>query len=188
MAKIEVEAKYPLTERVDVWEQRLLALGAEAGETVDQRDEYFEHPCRNFVTTGEAFRLRIVGDENALTYKGPLLDRETKSRVESEIPFETGPEASEQMRQMLASLGFRAAGAVVKRRTTLTLERLGRSFTLSLDAVTMLGAFLEIETIAEESDWTAARDDLLKFAAELGLGQSERRSYLELLLPRRPDV
>ncbi len=35
---------------------------------------------------------------------------------------------------------------------------------------------------ADESRWTAARDALIARAARLGLGESERRSYLVMLL------
>ncbi|MBL8850457.1 MAG: class IV adenylate cyclase [Planctomycetaceae bacterium] len=186
MPSIEVEAKYPLSESLDAWRERLLALGAVAGETIEQCDEYFAHPCRNFAATGEAFRMRTVGDENALTYKGPLLDKQTKSRSESEISFASGADSAAQMRDMLLALGFSPAGRVSKRRTLLTLGRAGRTFTLSLDEVAGLGVFLEIEIVTEQADWTAARDALLAVAADLGLGSSERRSYLELLLARGP--
>ena len=182
MPSIEVEAKYPLSEPLEVWRRRLVESGAVAGETIQQTDEYFAHPCRDFVSTGEAFRLRTVGDSNCLTYKGPLLDTQTKSRRESEIEFASGHNSAAQMRDLLLALGFTSAGHVAKQRSILNVERNGRTMTLSLDEVAGLGAFLELEIVADESEWTPARDTLLGFAAEIGLGPSERRSYLELLL------
>jgi adenylate cyclase class 2 len=181
MADVEVEAKYPLTgERVE-WHDRLLKLGATAGEPIRQSDEYFQHPARDFVATGEAFRIRTVGEWNALTYKGPLLDPQTKSRRELELEFASGSDEARRMRDLLLTLGFTPAGSVNKTRLPLELNWRGRTLTLALDEVNRLGLFLEIEIVTAESEWTAGRDVLLAFAAELGLSNSERRSYLELL-------
>jgi adenylate cyclase, class 2 len=181
MPDIEVEAKYPLTGSLSEWRDRLLSLGAQPDESIRQTDEYFAHPARDFVATGEAFRIRTVGDWNALTYKGPLLDPLTKSRRELEIEFASGATKAARMRDLLMTLGFRPAGCVQKTRTQLELNWRGRTLTLALDEVDRLGLFLEIEIVAPEHDWQPARDVLLAFAAELGLSLSERRSYLELL-------
>jgi len=181
MPDVEVEAKYPLTGLPAEWRDRLLGLGARPADSARQSDEYFAHPARDFVATGEAFRIRTVGDWNALTYKGPLLDPLTKSRHELEIAFAAGAAEASRMRELLVALGFRPAGRVSKTRTHLEVARQGRTLTLALDEVDGLGLFLEIEIVAPESDWQPARDVLLAFAAELGLSGAERRSYLELL-------
>lgn len=182
MPDVEVESKYPLAESLDVWRERLTRLGARPGESVLQQDEYFAHPARDFVATGEAFRIRTVGERNAVTYKGPLLDSHTKSRRELEVDFATGDRAARELREIVLALGFRPAGCVRKHRTPLQLDWRDRTLTLALDAVEGLGNFLEIEVVTPDSEWNAARDDLLAFAGELGLSASERRSYLELLL------
>lgn len=187
MSEIEVEAKYPLSEPLEVWHDRLHRLGARGAAPVDQCDEYFSHPSRDFVASGEAFRLRTVGEHNALTYKGPLLDPATKSRHEIEIGLAGGSATAQRSREMLVALGFRSAGCVRKRRTVLELTWRGRRLTVALDRVAGLGDFLEIEIVTPESDWISSRDLLLSFAAELGLERCERRSYLELLC-RSPGV
>jgi len=181
MPKIEVEAKYPLTGTLSDWRERLLTFGARPGDTIRQFDEYFAHPARDFVASGEAFRIRSVGRWNALTYKGPLLDAQTKSRREIEIEFASGTDEAERMRGMLLALGFRPAGCVNKSRVSSELSWQGQSVSLALDEVDRLGMFLEIEIIAPEENWTVARQVLLALAADLGLTSSERRSYLELL-------
>lgn len=186
MSDIEVEAKYPLTGSLSEWRDRLLSLGAQPAESIRQTDKYFAHPARNFVATGEAFRIRTAGDWNALTYKGPLLDPLTKSRRELEVAFASGTAEAARMRDLLVALGFQPAGRVEKTRTPLELERRGQSLTLALDEVHRLGLFLELEIVAPESDWQPARDILLELAADLGLNNSERRSYLELLLANAP--
>jgi len=185
MSEIEVEAKYPLADSVEQWRQRLVDLGAAVRPSMRQSDEYFAHPARDFVATREAFRIRTVGEHNALTYKGPPLDSCTKSRRELEIEFACGDNQAQQMRAMLIALGFQPAGRVCKHRIPLEIDWHGRPFSVALDDVDGLGMFLEIETLATEAEWTAARDLLLEFAAEFGLMRSERRSYLELLLAAR---
>lgn len=181
MPDIEVEAKFRLNGSLETWRNRLLALGAQSRVTVRQSDLYLAHPARDFKSTGEAFRIRTVGDWNALTYKGPLLDAVTKSRRELEIEFASGTDEAVRMRELLSALGFQPAGSVVKKRHPLELAWRGRSITLALDDVDGLGLYFEIEIVAPEAEWQSARDSLLAFAAELGLEASERRSYLELL-------
>jgi adenylate cyclase class 2 len=51
-----------------------------------------------------------------------------------------------------------------------------------LDEVERVGRFAELEILAPEEHLDSARTVLLSTAAALGLTQSERRSYLEMLL------
>lgn len=183
MPAYEVEAKYPLRDTAPI-RHRLEQLGATAGSPLDQCDTYFAHPVRDFAQTDEAFRLRRVGEHNALTYKGPLLDRQTKTRQEIEAPIAAGAGPAKQMAELLCALGFRAVRSVEKTRQPFHLSWQGLEFEVALDTVAGLGEFLEIETMAEAAEWEAARDALLALAGELGLRDSERRSYLQLLLER----
>ena len=177
---IEVEAKFRIADAEEL-AARLLQMGATRVGTVSQSDEYFAHPCRSFRETGEAFRVRSVGSENCLTYKGPLLDRSTKSRNEIEVAVAAGNDGLQRMRELLLALGFRSVRRVEKTRTTFELAGGGEHFEVALDEVTGLGSFAEIETQSDQPQWQQARDQLLKLAAILQLGSSERRSYLELL-------
>ncbi len=181
MAAYEVEAKFPLRD-VEAVRSRLQALGAVAGTPLEQCDTYFAHPVRDFASTDEAFRLRRVGEANALTYKGPLLDRQTKTRREIEVPIEPGRHAADQITELLHSLGFRTVRTVEKTRVPHALTWQGREFEAALDSVRGLGEFLELELLADETHWQEARDALLELAGTLGLAGSERRSYLRLLL------
>ena len=183
MPSHEVESKYPLTDPAAI-RRRIESLGAIAHPALSQSDTYFAHPARDFALTDEAFRLRHVGDENALTYKGPLLDRQTKTREEIEVLIAPGGGAAEQMTAMLRALGFRSVRTVDKTRRPFHLSWEGRNFELALDTVGGLGDFLEIETLADAESWPSARDSLLSLASALGLEHAERRSYLQLLLQR----
>jgi len=180
---IEVELKYRLPPGVDV--VTLLApLGAHVVGEMAQRDLYFQHPVRDFRQTDEAFRIRCADESNVLTYKGPLLDKVSKTRHETEIAFASGAAARDQMRQMLESLGFTPQPPVVKRRTEYAFSRGGQTVHVCHDRVEGLGEFLELETLAPPDRWEPARDVLLVLATELGLTLSERKSYLQLLSER----
>jgi adenylate cyclase class 2 len=182
----EVEMKFPLPDEatVDALRQRIAALGAHSSQPLDQRDIYFAHPSRDFAQTDEVFRLRCVGEENFLTYKGPVLDAVAKTRREIEVSAASGLTAREQLREMLTSLGFREVRDVVKRREPFHLLWQDRDLEVVIDNVRELGWFAELEIIAEDSDRDVARECLFALSQQLNLGKSERRSYLRLLLEK----
>lgn len=180
---LEIELKFPVA-RHDVVEKRLAEWAATPADPVVQIDRYFAHPARDFAQSDEAFRMRSVGHDNFVTYKGPVLDRQVKTRREIEVPIAPGAEAAAQFREILEALGFREVRAVEKRRTAWRFTNAGRDFELTLDDVAGLGLYVEIETLAESSQKEDAQDALLNIARELNLGKPERRSYLALLLER----
>jgi adenylate cyclase class 2 len=178
---LEIEVKYPVSDHVPV-RQQLLAWGATADAPREDVDQYFNAPDRDFARTDEALRLRGIAGENFVTYKGPKTDAQTKTRTEIEIPFAPGPQQAAQMARLLQHLGYRAVAVVRKRRTVYHLHRGGFALEVCLDEVEQVGRFVELEIVAEEAAFSAARAVLLEMAATLSLTGSERRSYLELLL------
>ena len=56
----------------------------------------------------------------------------------------------------------------------------------ALDEVDGVGSFVELELQADDAGLDAAKQKISKLAAELHLGPSERRSYLEMLLTQHP--
>src|SRR4051794_3395801 len=66
---LEIEQKYARAD-FPALERRLAELGVRPGEEVVEADQYFNGPDRDFARTGEAFRLRRVGKDNFLTYRG----------------------------------------------------------------------------------------------------------------------
>lgn len=176
----EVELKFPLSDPdgvVDAVEK----LGAVRHDAVEQVDEYFNHPCRDFAETNEAFRIRTLPSGRKLTYKGPVVDTIAKTRREIEIPF-GDPDDQGESRDLLLELGFRSVGIVRKTRVSYSLQWESRELEITLDTVPELGRFLEIETVADETERDAARDVILRFAGQLGLTGHEPRSYLNLLI------
>lgn len=184
----EVEVKYRGVDH-DALARALAALNAEPLGTVDEEDRYFNHPARDFAATHEAFRIRRVGEDNRVTYKGPREAGPTKTREEIEIPFQPGDEGREQLARLLDRLSFRSVAVVRKRRTSYRLAFHDRETTVTLDRAEGLGDFAEVETLAESrDDLSRAQAAVLELAAKLGLSEVEPRSYLRMLLEKQPQT
>jgi adenylate cyclase class 2 len=191
----EVEIKVPAAlERV---RDRLRERDADPAEIRRQRDVYYDAPHREFAETDEALRIRRetviedpatdgggsaggapAGEESIrLTYKGPLLDEESKTRSE----HETGVNDGEAISGILDGLGFDPAATVEKRREYWRFE----GFSVTLDSVERIGEFVEIErAVDDENDIDPTREAAVETLARLGLDADDqvRTSYLGLLL------
>lgn len=164
------------------------AVGATRVETVEQEDTYYDAPDRDFAQTDEALRVReersartrseggeAETTDTRLTYKGPLVDSDSKTREEAETAV-VDPAA---LRSILDGLGYEPAATVRKERERYTLD----GITVTLDAVDGLGEFVEAE-LDTEGDIDTARDRVFTVLDDLGLDTDEqiRTSYLGLLL------
>ena len=178
---LEVELKFAVADAT-LLKSELETLAATPRPEIIQVDRYFRHPSRNFKETNEALRIRCSGEENRVTYKGPIIDQQVKAREEIEIPFASGADSNEQFASLLSKLGFREARSVRKRRVPYQLMWNEREMEVVLDAVDDLGTFVEIETIAEAHDIDGARLAVMTLAERLQLSEVERRSYLTMLL------
>jgi adenylate cyclase class 2 len=167
MIEVEVKARA----RPDT-QEKILALGAVPLGMENHRDLYFNSPLRDFRQSDEALRIRIKEEGARLTYKGPKLDSKTKSRLERTVQIDDPLE----MEQILAALGFVLSAEVRKRRTKYILGPV----IFALDEVDGLGSFLEVEARGE-ADWETQKEMVLSIFRALGLGESIRSSYLELL-------
>jgi adenylate cyclase, class 2 len=179
--RFEVEQKFPVTNLAGVAAQ-LQALGAVAGPRVVQVDRYFSHPARDFAQTDEALRIRQVGEQNFITYKGPRIDQVTKTRQEIELPLEPGQASLDHWTELLQALRFQPVVEVRKLRQRMDLTWQDAPLEIALDQVAGVGEFVELETLADQSGLEAAQARVLALAAALGLTATERRSYLELVL------
>lgn len=186
-AVYEVELKFAVADP-DELRSQLEQRGAKWGAPVFQCDQYFAHPSRDFATTDEALRLRSVGDEHILTYKGPILDKVTKTRQELETPLATGPAAADSCQKTLVLLGFRPVRRVEKWRRSTEIDWQGTNITCAWDEVAPLGEFIEFEIVTNDAGRTAAAQTILGLAASLGLTEPERRSYLRMLIQRDAEV
>jgi len=167
MGKLEVEVKL----RVPCEELEALArrLGEAGSQPVESREEdvYYSHPCRSFLATDEALRVRLSRGRVRVTYKGPRLPGRFKARVEIEAVAEGDVGA------LLEALGFHPAVRVVKHRRYYSLD----GATVALDRVEGLGCFVEVEAPTEE--------ELARALEALGVeGEPVQETYAELVARR----
>lgn len=159
--------------------KRLEAIGGDRIESVEQEDIYYDAPDRDFAETDEALRIRVerAGEamETRLTYKGPLVDNESKTREEAE----TAVTDRAAMRSILAGLGYDPAATVKKERQRYSID----GVTVTLDSVEGLGEFVEAE-LETDDDIESARNRVKEVLKDLELDPDEqiRTSYLGLLL------
>lgn len=187
----EVEQKFRVADPAAL-EAELIGLAARFREPVEQVDRYFAHPCRDFVKTDEALRLRRVGDEVAVTWKGPRIDSAAKTRRELELalaavpPLPGGPRGGQatldRWTELLEALGFRRVRDVAKRRRAARVPWQGTEVEVALDRVEGVGEFVELELQAAEGEVPLATACIESLAGALGCGAQERRSYLELVI------
>ena len=194
----EVELKYPVPGHAAIREQ-LQQLGAQFHTPRIEIDRYFTHPCRCFGETDEALRIRRIGDDCFITYKGPRLDKKTKTRVELEYPLdapdyiagvvEDGAPVEKKLAcwtLLLEKLGFGQLSEVRKERHAAELVWHDEPVEITLDDVDRVGTYVELEWVTEEHALLdEGRERVLSLAEQLGLADMERRSYLELLLCRK---
>lgn len=171
---LEIEAKAAIENKEEI-KQRILEAGGKYIRVETQSDIYFAHPSRDFTKTDEALRIREAGNEYTLTYKGPKLDKLTKTREEIEIKLDDPV----PMAGVLKMLGFMEVAPVVKTRSHYTLG----DYQVALDEVEGLGHFIEIEKHAD----SYKPEELVELLKSLGVEESkiERRSYLELLFEKQ---
>lgn len=170
---MEIEVKAPLPD-VDKVKRRVFELGGRDFGSSVQVDEYYAHPSRDFASTDEALRLRTENDLTVITYKGPKLDQETKTREE----FEVSVANRATMASILDRLGFKPVIKVSKTRQVFGL----RGVTVCFDSVRGLGDFIELEV--DSQDVEAGKRAILALMGEIGVSGNERRSYLELLMEK----
>lgn len=167
---------------------RLTDLGLTPETDLVQADTYLNHPARDFAQTDEALRIRRsypVADPTAvsveLTYKGPRLASETKTRVERTAAIDD----RDAVRGILEALGFVVVDTVTKRRTRYEYD----GVVICLDDVEGLGEFIEFEAQADTEPVEAAGRQLDQVVSELDLdtGEVVTRPYLTMLLEDETD-
>jgi adenylate cyclase class 2 len=176
----EVEQKFRLR-NVTEMEAKLAPLGAQFASPITQIDHYFRHPARDFASTDEALRLRNVGSDNFITYKGPKVDPATKTRREIELPLVAGQHTIGRFTELLLALGFTPVASVTKQRRKATISWESLDVECAVDEVEGAGFFLELEISADDASLEIAKNSLTNLANRLGLHDQERRSYLELV-------
>lgn len=169
---MEVEAKFIYKEGV---EEKLREIAEPVIEKFEH-DIYFNHPCKDFKKTDEAVRIRRDVEGVTVTYKGPKVDLETKSREEVKVKVDSFENAFELLRK----LGFRPVREVKKLRKIYRLK----GAIVCIDDVEGVGKFIEIEI---ESGSIRDKEILFDIAKLLGYSREESitQSYLEMILQEK---
>ena len=175
----EVELKYAISDMPQLLE-KLEQFGLQFGEAVEEHDTFYQHPSKDFVATDECLRIRHRAGEYIITYKGPKVDRETKTRQEIELFLADNATTAKQWERLLQALGFHAAAELKKMRRSAGLIYREQKYELTLDHIDGLGDFIELELFADETQLDDARRQIKSLAATLGLTQPITASYLEL--------
>lgn len=174
MLMIEVEVKARIDDFADM-EDRLYRLGAAKTKTEFQEDIYFQSPIVDYAETDEALRIRTTDNDTFITYKGPKLNSDAKTRKEVEMRIESAEKAAD----IFAEIGFTPARTVRKSRQYYTYE----NFEISLDDVEGLPPYMEIEVALDDgTDYSQAQERIFELFEMLGITDGfERTSYMELL-------
>lgn len=161
---LEVELKAPLPEG---FSEASLSGVSYVREEV-QVDVYYTAPDRDFIETDEVLRLRNVGGETFITYKGPKVDMHSKTRHEIELPV------SERMDEVLEKLGYVPSSTVRKIRRVFH----GDGFDVLIDDVEGLGPYIEVES----NDY-GMLDTMHGFLEGVGVRRDDctTKSYVELI-------
>lgn len=171
---IEVEVKARIDNFRDM-EKQLEKIGAVKSKTEFQEDIYFQSPIVDFAQTDEALRIRTTNNNTFITYKGPKLNEDAKTRKEVEMVIESADKAAD----IFTEIGFNPVRTVRKTRRYYAFQ----DFEISLDDVEGLPPYMEIEiSLDDDNDYSAAQDKIFELFEKLGVTDGfERTSYMELL-------
>ncbi len=169
MFEIEVKGKIDNKEEII---KKLKSLNFSFIEKKIQEDIYFNGIDRDFKKTDEALRIRDDNGIYFLTYKGPKIDKISKSREEIEVKVED----KEKLRKILKKLGFKESLTIKKIREIYKKDNI----TVCIDYIENLGYFIEVEKETNKYDEKEVKQ-LLDLLKDLGVKQLITKSYLEMV-------
>lgn len=174
--EIEIKAKIQNTNSLRSFLQN---KGCIFSPTVTQIDKIYLPKGFTFATkklTDPVLRIRSEGTKSILTFK------RSQSQDLDKIEIETVIEDPVSMHEMIVQLGFELSIEVQKTRET---TKYG-DFTVCIDNVVGLGAFIELEKIADE-DADDVQKEMKKVLSELEIEESDYvlQSYDIMLMRNR---
>lgn len=176
MIEVEVKAHIEDPKRI---ERAIISLGATPIGIENQADTYYSAHYRDFGNTDEALRIRAQDGKYFLTYKGPKLDKVSKTRKEFEVEIKD----TNNMGDILSSLGFYPVATIVKKRKRYIMG----DFFIAIDDVRTLGCFMEIEISVKNSNNHEEKvESIFEFIEKLGISREStiRESYLEMFFEK----
>lgn len=180
MEKVEIELKFPLENAEELIEE--LKKIAESEGTY-QKDTYFIPPHRDFLKQNpisEWFRIRETKEGVNLNYKN-WHNKEDPQAISCD-EFETNFEDINALKKILESLNFKEIIVVEKERNNWNHN----NTIISIDRVTGLGDFIEVEADGEFESIEKAKEHLHKILNELNakVGEQIFKGYPHLVLEK----
>lgn len=162
---------------------RFLEQEAKFLKEEEQLDEYFSPINRSFIAENpvkEWLRLRTENEVSTLTYK--LWHYEASGTANYCDEHESQVVLPDEIRAILRGLGFESLITVHKLRTSYLYEK----YEISLDTVTDLGSFIEIEWKGKDGNPGHILAGMLTFLKGHAVGKVERNEvgYPKLALDR----
>jgi adenylate cyclase class 2 len=169
---VEIEAKMRV-KSLDAVREKLKQTGATQKSRVVEVNTFFDTEDRSLLAADQGLRLRVNrpvdgGDASyIITFKGPRLHGQLKSRDETELVVASDRDAI----SLLQCLGFSRVRSFEKRRESWSLQ----DCKVELDELPNLGSFVEVEGPSDEV--------VMKVRDLLGLSNEPivRASYIALL-------
>ena len=180
MEEVEIELKFPLENAEELIEE--LKKIAEV-EEIYQKDTYFIPPHRDFLKQSpisEWFRIRETKEGVNLNYKN--WHNKEDSQAISCDEFETNFEDINALKKILQSLNFKEIIVVEKERNNWNHN----NTIISIDRVTGLGDFIEVEADGEFENIEKAKEHLHNILSELNakVGEQIFKGYPHLVLEK----
>jgi adenylate cyclase class 2 len=164
---IEAELKARVREP-DALRERLRRLADEERSTY--RDTYYDRPGHDLTAVGRELRVRVIetGEmrRTVLTYKEPAVDSGSGSKPE----HETKVADATTLDTVFRALGLQHLVAFEKRCANYRFTALGRDMLATVVTVPEIdGTFIELETMADNTDVDAALSDIRTVLGDLGI-------------------
>ncbi len=173
---IEAELKARLSDPEAV---RTALASRATPERAIYRDTYYDTAGEGLDRAGRELRLRTIESAGSqrylLTYKEPAVDQESGSKPEYETTVGT-PDAVDHI---VRALGLRPLVALTKECENYRFSQGGRDFLATLVRVPEIeGTFLELETMAAESELEQALTAVREILSALGVTAGELTTEL----------
>lgn len=152
------------------------------------RDTYYDRPDGSLEKADQELRVRTVhgadGVRTVLTFKAAAVDEASGSKPE----HETAVEDAWAVHAILRGLGHVPVIAFEKRCRNYEFEAYGRRMLATLVRVPEIdGTFLEVETLVDEAELSAALDGIRAVLGELGIRAEDltRETYTGAVAAQR---
>ncbi|MGO8754660.1 MAG: class IV adenylate cyclase [Gallionellaceae bacterium] len=179
MEKFEVEIKYFVGKEDDAIRSAINNITSNPPVLEEQEDLYYTSAHKDFIKSEECLRIRTTGDMAELTWKPPTTVEMTTDQQywKEEIDINISGQGQLVMR-LLERLDFILYVKVAKKRYSYKVDV---DTEIALDYVDPLGVFVEIETIASNTNLARAKNEA--FASQLGLQAAQRvfRPYRDMV-------